>query len=80
MSNRRPNNHKEEINDNSNQAEQNLNPNEIQNMLKNVDMREIQKMLGNVNMNEIQNSLKNIDVKQLAFIINIINSLSKNKK
>ncbi|MFT8314156.1 MAG: hypothetical protein ABF633_07835 [Clostridium sp.] len=80
MSSRRSDHHKEEKNDNSNQTEQNLNPNEIQNMLKNVDMREIQKMLGNVNMNEIQNSLKNIDVKQLAFIINIINSLSKNKK
>lgn len=80
MSSRRSDHHKEESNDNSKQAEENLNPNEIQNMLKNVDMREIQKMLGNVNMNEIQNSLKNIDVKQLAFIINIINSLSKNKK
>lgn len=80
MSNRKSDHHREEEKDNSKQVNKNLDSSEIQNMLKNVDMRQVQQALNNVNMNEIQNALKNVDFKQLAFIINLLNSLSKNKK
>ncbi|MDF2506006.1 MULTISPECIES: hypothetical protein [Clostridium] len=80
MSSKKSDHHKEEKNDNSKQVNKSLDPNEIQNMLQNVDMKQVQQMLNNVNVNELQNSLKNVDFRQLAFIINILNSLTKNKK
>ncbi|AJA48971.1 hypothetical protein CPAST_c29050 [Clostridium pasteurianum DSM 525 = ATCC 6013] len=77
MSSRKSDHHSEKS---SKQANSNLDANEVQDMIKNVDMREVQQALKNVDMNEIQNALKNVDFRQLAFIINLINSLSKNKK
>lgn len=80
MSSKKSDHHKQEKNGNLKQVNNDLNPNEIQNMLQNVDIRQVQQMLNNVDMNEIQNSLKNVDFRQLAFIINLLNSLTKNKK
>lgn len=62
-------------------AKGNLDPEEVQKMLNNLDMKKVKSSMKNMNVDidELQRTIKNVDLKKLTQIINAVNLMQKSK-